>query len=443
MISSEPSISVGILTAPTLEFAFCGNYLYKGLPVVSEKRFSVTLQNGLLFWNGNSYEELCFSPQVYDEDFFSLYGVTIGLHFHWERQELQSFRGILKLLPVAEGVLAINIVRAEVYLKSVIASEMKGSASKSFLMAHAVISRSWLFAQIEKRKGTKCCLNDHLNHYEVSNERIIRWYDREDHLLFDVCADDHCQRYQGINRLLSPAVFEAVDATRGLVLTYDGSICDARFSKCCGGFTEEFQYCWDDVLHPYMSSVSDLRGKKGTFLSSEGDVDRFIRTRPDAFCSAPSKEVLSVVLNDYDCETTDFYRWRKVFSQEELTCLIEKNTGIRFGKILSLSPLKRGASGRICELRITGTLRSLVIGKELLIRRVLSSSHLYSSAFVVDAIDIDENGVPASFIIHGAGWGHGVGLCQIGAAVMGNEGYSFSEILKHYYPTAILQRIYE
>lgn len=442
MISSEPSISVGILTAPTLEIAFYGHYFYGGCPTVSGKKFSVILQNGLLFWNGGSYKELCFSPQVYDEDFFTLYGVTIGLHFHWERQEVQSFRGVLKLLPVSDGVLAINIIKAEVYLKSVIASEMRGSASKAFLMAHAVISRSWLFAQMERRMRGKGSQKDH-HHYEVSNERIIRWYDREDHILFDVCADDHCQRYQGINRLLSPTVFEAVEESRGLVLTYDGEICDARFSKCCGGFTEEFQYCWDNELHPYMPSVSDLRDEKGGSFLSEAGVGGFIRTRPDAFCSAPGERVLSVVLNDYDCETTDFYRWKKVFSQDELTRLIEKNTGIKFGKILSLSPLKRGASGRIVELRITGTLRSLVIGKELMIRRVLSSSHLYSSAFVVDTVDLDEDGIPASFILYGAGWGHGVGLCQIGAAVMGDEGYSYSEILRHYYPTATLQRIYE
>ncbi len=271
---------------------------------------------------------------------------------------------------------------------------------------------------------------------------IIRWYDREDHTIFDVCADDHCQRYQGITKASSRQVADAVRATRGQVLAYDdGEICDARFSKCCGGVTEEFQYCWENTPKPYLLAVRDGTGTMPHDLTKEANAEEWIRSAPDSFCNTSDRKVLSQVLNDYDQETPDFYRWHVTYTQEELAALIKEKTGTDFGGIVDLVPVERGKSGRICRLKIVGTKATLTIGKELEIRRTLSKSHLYSSAFVVDK-EGSKDGLPERFVLTGAGWGHGVGLCQIGAAVMGEQGYGYDRILLHYYRGADIKKLY-
>ncbi|GAB6870388.1 SpoIID/LytB domain-containing protein [Bacteroides rodentium] len=278
---------------------------------------------------------------------------------------------------------------------------------------------------------------------EGPGERLC-WYDREDHTHFDVCADDHCQRYQGITRASTDIVKQAIAATRGQVLTSDGKICDARFSKCCGGAFEEFQYCWEDIKYPYLAQQRDSKVHTGLpDLTQEAEADRWIRTYPEAFCNTTDKKILSQVLNNYDQETTDFYRWKVEYTQEELSALILKRSGIDYGQIIDLIPIARGTSGRLWKLKIVGTKRTLTIGKELEIRRTLSTSHLYSSAFVVDKEELSAEGIPGRFILTGAGWGHGVGLCQIGAAVMGEQGYKYDAILLHYYVGASIDKLYE
>ncbi len=366
----------------------------------------------------------------------------------------------------ADNITAINILPVEDYLASVISSEMKATSSPELLKAHAVISRSWLLAQMEKRGRLQDGHNGFFS-FTKKEDELIRWYDREDHTIFDVCADDHCQRYQGITRANNRAVEEAVKATRGRILTYGNEICDARFSKCCGGITEEFQYCWEDTPKPYLVAVrdisheaskremedcgcqvndNDITNANGTSLSSTpdqqyADISSWLRGSPDAFCNTADKSILSQVLNDYDCETPDFYRWRVEYTQEELSKLISDKLKDDFGDIADLVPLERGKSGRISKLKIVGTNKTFTIGKELEIRRTLSDTHLHSSAFVVDKDDI-VNGIPGRFTLIGAGWGHGVGLCQIGAAVMGARGYGYDSILLHYYRGAEIKKIY-
>ena len=435
----EPIITVGILSAPEIRFRLEGSFLSPLQAHLSGEEECVAVKEGQLIWRGNCFSELLFSPENREEAFFTLFDVSIGIRFHWERKEAQSFRGSLLLRPNGDEITAINLINIESYLQSVIASEMNGNAPEAFLKAHAVISRGWLLAQIEKKGSDRKKEETACNHDKNTH---IKWYDREDHALFDVCADDHCQRYQGITRTLSPQVLKAIEETRGEVLVYDGRVCDTRFSKCCGGITEEFQYCWENREHPYMPSITDS-ATTPTTLSGEAEAERFIRSRPSAFCGNPPKEALAQVLNGYDCETADFYRWTKSYTQTELSALLLQNTGIEFGKIKAITPLKRGKSGRIYELKIAGSLHTAVFGKELEIRRVLSESHLYSSAFTVTTASTDSDGFPQGFTLHGAGWGHGVGLCQIGAAVMGGSGYNYNEILNHYYPPATLKQLYE
>ena len=351
--------------------------------------------------------------------------VVIGVNFHWQRLETQTFRGSLRLLADGGKIWAINDLPVEDYLESVISSEMSARSSLPLLMAHAVISRSWLMSQIDGNTAP----NTQASH----GDAFIRWYDHTDHTLFDVCADDHCQRYQGITKETSPNVAEAIRRTRGELLTYGDEICDARFSKCCGGAMEEFQYCWDDTPKPYLKGIGDTPEETIPDLTVEENARQWILSSPKSFCNTADKRILSQVLNDYDQETTDFYRWRVSYTQEELSKLVEKKLGAGLGTITDMRPLKRGTSGRICELRITGTKKTIVVGKELEIRRALSESHLYSSAFVVE-----KQG--DTFTLIGAGWGHGVGLCQIGAAVMGDKGYAYDEILRHYYPGAEIEK---
>lgn len=577
---NEPQVHVGILFEPQIEFTLHAPYRIGGNEVTGHQ--AATYDHGRILWQGRLYDELLFEPQDEQTSSFELHGVTIGINFHWERKEDQRFQGALKIIVEDGKLTGINVVRVEDYLTSVISSEMSATASLELLKAHAVISRSWLLAQIGslspapsprergeqekpsyqtadpinytllktrqsqmKKESTEAerimwqmlrgkqlgdkfrrqhiignyiadfvCLEKKLvieidggyhstpeqqaydeertrylqtQGYKVlrftneavvatpetvlnqikaassplsagegtgerpEEDELIRWFDREDHTRFDVCADDHCQRYQGITRASTDIVRQAIRATRGQVLMSEGRICDARFSKCCGGAFEEFQYCWEDTPYPYLLKQRDWRIRKGNAsepaaglpdLTIEAEADRWIRTSPEAFCNTTDKHILSQVLNNYDQETTDFYRWRVEYTQEELSALILKRSGVDYGQIIDLVPVARGTSGRLWKLKIVGTKKTLTIGKELEIRRTLSPSHLYSSAFVVDKHDLSPEGIPGRFTLIGAGWGHGVGLCQIGAAVMGEQGYKYDEILLHYYIGASIEKIY-
>ena len=443
----EPKVHVGILFEPQIEFVLLNTYLIDGTEISGKQ--VVTYDEGKILWNGRRYEELLFEPRHEQTDAFELLDVTIGINFHWERKEDQRFLGALKIIVENGKLTGINVIRVEDYLTSVISSEMSATASLELLKAHAVISRSWLLAQIQKNKEITETHADY-SAFTQTEEELIRWYDREDHTRFDVCADDHCQRYQGITRASTDIVKQAIAATRGQVLTSDGKICDARFSKCCGGAFEEFQYCWEDIKYPYLAKQRDYRTENGKAdngtlpdLTREVEADRWIRTSPKAFCNTTDKKILSQVLNNYDQETTDFYRWKVEYTQDELSKLIKERSGIDYGQIIDLIPVARGTSARLWKLKIVGSLRTLTIGKELEIRRTLSPSHLYSSAFVVDKEDISPEGIPGRFILTGAGWGHGVGLCQIGAAVMGEQGYKYDAILLHYYIGANIDKLYE
>ena len=406
--SKEPNVTVGIVTADKITFTLNQAYVAKGEVITGPQ--TVEFSEGGILWRGTQYRNLTFTPQA-DDASFELQDVTIGVNFHWERQQVQTFEGTLRIVVEADKIVAINELPVERYLASVISSEMSATASPEFLKAHAVISRSWLLAQMEKRRqhenGT-----DNFFSFIKKDDELIRWYDRDDHTIFDVCADDHCQRYQGIVHARNSHVEEAISQTRGQILTYDGEICDARFHKCCGGDTEEFQYCWEDTPKPYLVSVHD------------------------PWCNTSDKQILSQVLNDYDQETPDFYHWAVEYTQAQLSELINRKLKDDFGLITDLIPLERGKSGRIWKLKIVGTKKTFTIGKELEIRRALSESHLLSSAF-----DVEHEG--DRFRLHGKGWGHGVGLCQIGAAVMGEQGKTYDEILLFYYRGATIQRLYE
>ena len=444
----EPVITLGILSGKEIGFSFPKEFISSdGIAICGIQQ--AVYRKGKICWQEKEYDELSFTPQQDTSSFFELQDVTIGINFHWERKEVQRFKGELKIIVEDDRLTAINIIPIEDYLTSVISSEMSATASLELLKAHAVISRSWLLNKLKVANGKlKVIMHpDNTANFELSTlpSQLIKWYDHEAHKNFDVCADDHCQRYQGITRTSTPQAIEAVFATRGEVLMYEGEICDARFSKCCGGAFEEFQNCWENVKHPYLIGQRDSKTEtRLPDLTKEVEADKWIRTSPAAFCNTHNKQVLSQVLNNYDQETTDFYRWRVCYSQQELSELIHKRSGIEFGKIIDLIPVERGTSGRLVRLKIVGTLRTLIIGKELEIRRTLSSSHLYSSAFVVDKeYKEDEKEIPSRFILTGSGWGHGVGLCQIGAAVMGEQGYKYKEILSHYYPgSANIEKLY-
>jgi len=405
-------VSVGIMKDTAIRFCMNNPYQAKGTEVTGEQIAEYT--EGGIRWKDNVYQELTFRPQE-DAASFTLHGVTIGQKFHWERQESQTFSGILKLVVDEDKIVAINILPVEDYLTSVISSEMKSSCSLEFLKAAAVISRSWLYAQMQRRQERAGQPAPFFSFVKGEGESI-RWYDREDHTIFDVCADDHCQRYQGITRANNPKVEEAVNATRGQVLMYDGKICDTRFGKCCGGQTNEYQYCWENIEVPYLRSVKD------------------------PYCNTSDKKILRQVLNDYDLETRDFYEWTEELSQEEVHDRICKHLKMELGPIMGMEIVEKGPGGHISKLRIVGKDKSFIVGKELEIRRMLSTSTLKSSAFTVETKNV-RGGVPQRFILHGRGWGHGVGLCQIGAAVMGEQGYSYKKILKHYYTDVQIKRL--
>lgn len=438
----QPDVTVGIVSAQKIHFSLNKPYLAKGEKVLGEQ--VVEFSEGGVLWNGNQYSQLTFHPQSADAS-FSLSNVTIGVNFHWERKETQTFLGTLRFVVESDKIVAINELPVEKYLESVISSEMSATSSLELLKAHAVISRSWLLAQMKKRREVAESGNNFFS-FTKKEDTLIRWYDREDHTLFDVCADDHCQRYQGITKETSPHVAEAIRQTNGQILMDGEEICDARFSKCCGGITEEFQYCWEDTPKTYLTAVRDIAlGVEHTLpnLTNEEEAEKWIRFNPPAFCNTQDKKILSEVLNDYDQETVNFYRWKETLSQEKLQQLIADKLKMDLGAILDMKAVERGKSGRISKLQIIGTEKTFTIGKELEIRRTLSDSHLLSSAFVVDKYDMDEQGVPQRFELIGAGWGHGVGLCQIGAAVMGEQGYHYDAILLHYYQGAEIKKLYK
>ena len=430
----EPIINVGIISAPEVEFFLNGTFRSDGKPYAGA--YKAVIQQSKILFDGRLYNELILEPSS-PTDTFDLLNVLIGIGFHWERRETQRFRGAMKLIVDNGQLTVINRIKVEDYLTSVISSEMSATASAELLKAHAVISRSWLLKPILNTVETRYSTS-------LQSGKHIKYYERDAHTHFDVCADDHCQRYQGITRATTAAVEKAIEATRGEVLMYDGQICDARFSKSCGGASETFENCWALEHHPYLSKVFDnVTAPEGfeTDLTVEANAEKWIRESPEAFCNTSDKKILSQVLNNYDQETTDFYRWKVEYTQAELSEIICRRSDIDFGEIVDLIPVKRGESGRIIELKIVGTKQTVIVGKELEIRKWLSNSHLYSSAFVLDKSDII-NGIPQHFTLTGAGWGHGVGLCQIGAAVMGEKGYLYDEILLHYFRGAELKKIY-
>ena len=412
----------------------------------------VVYENGRISYNGALYDELLFDSitmsSMFAEPTFMLYDVTIGVGFHWERKQVQKFAGSLKFIVNEDKIIAVNIVGVEDYLLSVISSEMKASSSLELLKAHAVISRSWLLAQIEGRKagGTACENSVKEDFTEQGTRHYVRWYDHKDHELFDVCADDHCQRYQGLTVAVGDNVRKAVDETWGEVLTDNGELCDARFSKCCGGMMEKFSTCWEDKDFPYLKALPDTPEEEQIpDLTVEENAEKWITGEipqaEKAFCNTSDVAALSQVLNDYDMETRDFFRWKARYTRGELSALISKRSGQDIGLLESIEPLKRGPSGRIELLLIKGAKSSMVIGKELVIRKFLSTSHLKSSAFVVrEEKSPDNNAENDTITLLGAGWGHGVGLCQIGAAMMAVRGYSYRDILLHYYPGSVCAR---
>ncbi|PDP69100.1 SpoIID/LytB domain-containing protein [Prevotella intermedia] len=436
----EPIVSVGIVSASKLLFSLNAPYTVCGSQRCGKQ--VVEPSEGRILWENAFYDELLFEPTDAQSSFI-LEDVTIGVNFHWERKEAQTFLGKLRFIVQDNNICAINELPVETYLTSVISSEMRATSSLELLKAHAVISRSWLLAQMEQRKAENNNVEKQPSFFKT-DEEIVRWYDREDHKRFDVCADDHCQRYQGITKAANKHVVEAIQQTAGEILTSHGEICDARYSKCCGGAVEEFQYCWENIKKPYLQALPDTLPDTALLpdLTDEAVARQWILSSPDAFCNTTDQKVLSQVLNDFDQETTDFYRWSQTYSQAEVKQLLEEKLEVQFGDIIDLVPLERGKSGRIYRLKIVGKERTLIIGKELEIRRALSKSHLYSSAFIVEKADIKDS-VPQKFIIKGAGWGHGVGLCQIGAAMMGKQGYRYEEILLHYYKGAEITKAYE
>lgn len=436
----EPKIKVGIMSAAEVKFILDGDFHVSDNTVSGSQ--VATTDGKSIIWNNKEYTELFFEP-TNDEVSFWLEDVTIGVNFHWERKENQRFKGALKLIVENGKITPINILGVEDYLLSVISSEMSATASLELLKAHAVISRSWLLAQIDKNKRIVDAGEQYSAVEKTSDDEMIKWYDREDHINFDVCADDHCQRYQGITRASTPEVAKAIEATRGQVLMDGENLCDARFSKCCGGVYEEFENCWEPIHYDYLAARRD--GENETDfpdLTIEENAREWILTRPEAHCNTSDAEILSQVLNNYDQETTDFYRWEVTYTQEEISKLVKERSGMDYGNIVDLEPIARGTSGRLYKLKIVGTNKTLTIGKELEIRRTLSPSHLYSSAFVVEKGENDANGLPSTFTLKGAGWGHGVGLCQIGAAVMGAKGYNYKEILLHYFVDAEIKELY-
>jgi SpoIID/LytB domain protein len=445
---TEPLISVGILTDKKIKFELYGEFSSFGFKHFFSGKFEAEIVNDRIVCKGDKEkieitDEIIFEPKEPENESFLIRDVVIGVKFHWERKEKQRFTHSLKLIKDNNKITAINIIPIEKYLMSVISSEMSAKCSMPLLKATAVVSRSWLLAQNEKSKKIK---TEHLDYHTAyqSEEEYIKWYDREDHKLFDVCADDHCQRYQGVTKVTSESARKAVEQTSGIVLLESDSILDARFSKSCGGISEAFENVWEPVKHPSLSSIYDYKFIADDFdddFTKEKNAEKWIKGNPPAFCNTQDPKILNQILLDYDQETKDFYRWKVEYTQEQICDLIKRKSGIDFGLIKDLIPVERGFSARLIKLKIVGTKKTLTIGKELEIRRTLSETHLYSSAFIAEKIG-EKDGIPEKFILRGAGWGHGVGLCQIGAAVMAEQGYQFDEILVHYFKNAVLKKIY-
>lgn len=420
----RPVLAVGLMSAPEVDINFISGFE----------------ENGLRHFNIADLQRPCIFTPVDNNSVFEVSNVTIGVGFHWQQRQSQRFSGALELVPDNGNIVVINHVDVEDYLCSVISSEMSAESPVELLKAHAVISRSWVMRQIGCRSAGSGEMP------ATTPGELIRWYDREDHTLFDVCADDHCQRYQGVTRLTTAVAEKAVSETTGMVLTHSGDICDARFSKCCGGATEIFPTCWGDEHHPYLQSFRDIEPQQPLpDLTTEAGATQWILSRPEAFCNTSDRSLLGTVLNNFDRSTTDFYRWSVADTSTGLAETIHAKSGLDFGDIIDLIPLQRGPSGRILRLKIIGTKLTLTVGKELEIRRILSPSHLYSSAFIVEKSEetADDGKKITTFTLHGAGWGHGVGLCQIGAAAMSAAGYDYRQILEHYYPEATITKAYE
>jgi len=445
----EPNVSVAIMASNEILFELYGEFNCSCNKVRCSGKYVARYESGIIFITNNSETHTIESGTIFssaniDSDTFLLRDVLIGKDFHWQQKENQRFQGSLKFLIENDVLTAVNVLPVENYLTSVISSEMNATSSLELLKAHSIISRSWLLAQTDKSKDIIASNKEYESEIRTDDE-IVKWYDKEDHTLYDVCADDHCQRYQGITKLVAHNAQEAVTATRGVVLKYDDKICDARFSKSCGGISESFENVWEPVKHPYLQKIIDYKFESEEYdldLRKEVAAEKWIRNNPSAYCNTTDEKILSQVLVDYDQNTTDFYRWRVEYNQSEIAELLKSKTGIDFGELVDLVPIERGYSGRLIKLKFVGTKKTLTIGKELEIRKILSTSHLYSSAFVIDKENIVD-GIPQKFILIGAGWGHGVGLCQIGAAVMGEVGFSFDVILLHYFKNSEIKRIYE
>jgi len=438
IVKNEPKITVGIMDGLTeVSGRLDGNFRVDELAPLSG-RFSAKATAGIIVLTDEALREICRSKLIrvtaHEDSLFTLFNVTIGTRFHWERTEDQTFQGNLILQVRDDGTItAINEISLEDYLTSVISSEMGSAAPMEFLKAHAILSRSWLLAALNRKKDVAD--TPKLAEQLIGKEgEVMRWYDRQDHDLFDVCSDDHCQRYQGITKILSKQTEEAIRETRGMAMTYQDEICDARYSKACGGLTEQFDTAWDDKRIPYLESIPDASVSHRR-IRSEKEAWRWILSEPETYCNTKDEALLEKILPDFDRETKDFFRWRVEYSREELEEILREKSGFDFGTLKEIIPLQRGPSGRISRLKILGSKRSMVVGKELEIRRWLSRSHLYSSAFIVTV----ESG---RLIFHGAGWGHGVGLCQIGAAVMATRGSLAEEILKHYFRGVEIRKIY-
>ncbi len=444
----QPEVSVAILKSDDIVFELHGDFSVNGSEKFYRGKCNATINGGkIVVVNGTdelSFDnEIVFTPDDYESDSVIIHDVIIGIQFHWQKKEKQRFLGSIKLLVEDGKLVAVNVLPVEDYLTSVISSEMNANSSVEFLKAHAIISRSWLLAQIEKRNEL-ADTEETYNSVQQNDEEYVKWYDREDHTLYDVCADDHCQRYQGITKLYAHNSKVAVKETAGLILNYDNKICDARFSKSCGGVAEKFENVWEPVNHPYLDRVVDYKFDPDGYkmdLTDEKAATEWILGNPPAFCNTHDEKILSQVLQDFDQDTKDFYRWNVEYTQEKIASLLNTKSGFDFGEILDMVPVERGESARLIKLKIVGSKKTVTIGKELEIRRILSDSHLYSSAFVVEKYD-EKDGVPQKFVLKGAGWGHGVGLCQIGAAVMSEIGYKFDEILLHYFCGAKISRIY-
>ncbi len=444
---TEPWINVGILTEKQIRFELYGDYSTNLSDKILSGVFNAELKDNKIICVGHSFEiqgedEILFEPSDPVSESFVLRDVLIGVKFHWERREKQRFNYFLKIIKNGDQLTAINYLPTEAYLTSVISSEMSAKCSINLLRSQAVVARSWLLAQLQNKDKEKS-KDPSLKPFSNSEE-LITWYDREAHTLFDVCADDHCQRFQGVTKVTTQTSVQAIADTRGIVLISDDEICDTRYSKSCGGISESYENVWEPVKYKYLVPVIDYKYEPENLdlnLKDEKNAVEWIKTNVPAFCNTNDSKILNQILIDYDQETKDFYRWKVEYNQKEISELINNKLQTDFGDIIDLIPVERGDSARLIKLKIVGTKKTLTVGKELEIRRVLSPTHLYSSAFFVEKQEVIE-GIPQKFILHGAGWGHGVGLCQIGAAVMAERGYQFDEILTHYFPNATIKKIY-